>query len=401
MGSKYTPSSFVAFTDGSVSNGRASWAVCFDNSWLREHYHLLPDESSLSFRHFHHHVVYFGSLLQSNEGSSIFDAELQAIARAILAVPVTASLTIYSDSLAAILSIRSFPSKSLRSRSRSSGFPLLSLIDTMCKQKDACGAFVVIRWVAAHTNDLTHISAGNRIVDLVAKHFTLPNTSHHYYSELPLTSSFHRVSLYHNDRLIVGDPRKYVRKVVHSSLRVEWERSRTQSRFSKNATSARALWDAAITVSPSLCSLVLKLCTDTLQWIRNDDGVVERLCPYCKDDVVFDVTHCASCFQSKRQRCGSSTAINNLLSPVSSDLKKICHFWSTQADLLGTLKAVGIVAAVDTHAELAGVVGLFSQAIAKAALIRRSAPIDVVDGILTNIRISLLTWLSRTCSTLT
>ena len=106
----------TAFTDGSLANGCAAWAVCFENQWLRDSYHSLPLEDALTVDHFRGAVV-GGAVLDVNEGSSVFDAELQAILRALLAPHITCSLHIVTDSRSAIDAISSYQSH-MSSRSR-------------------------------------------------------------------------------------------------------------------------------------------------------------------------------------------------------------------------------------------------------------------------------------------
>ena len=97
-------------------------------------------------------------------------AELSAINKAIRAVPITINLTIATDSLASIQSIR----KALRAplgspHLRSAGRPYIMAIIRAIRQKEAAGATVTLNHVRSHTGARDRASVGNSEADRLAK----------------------------------------------------------------------------------------------------------------------------------------------------------------------------------------------------------------------------------------
>jgi ribonuclease HI len=136
-GRKLLASELHAYTDGSSSAASSdetptsSWGVCYGDDWFTRHYSSLPsDEKSIKV---HLHLVAActaGGRIDTTTSSGIFMAELQAIYRAMQSVPSTCSLTILTDSQAAVKAIETYEKVlSTRKRLRMIGRPLLNLID--------------------------------------------------------------------------------------------------------------------------------------------------------------------------------------------------------------------------------------------------------------------------------
>jgi exonuclease III len=389
--------SLVAYTDGSYAHGRSAWSVCFQNSWLRLNHLDTPDEDSIRMHHTRQAVV-VGAPLRDGEGSGVFDAELNAIARALLAPSLSTNLTLFIDSQSAIAAVGAFSSaRSERARLRMAGYPILHLISNIITRKQQLHATVDLRWIPAHTSASSVHHSGNRIADLVAKHYTRPTAvAPSFIRPLQLESMFAFVRLQSSGRLVVGDPRRAIRRLLESQLIAEWERSRTQSRFAVGSgpASSRALWLAAARLSPTLCPLVLRIATDTAQWTRNDGKVIESVCSARSCTSIATLTHIASCRElNKRGMAGANYAVCCLLAPASRTLSSRTVPLSINADLLHTLKHCGIISAVSSGAELAGVVGLFDHATATSALLRLGVTAALTRTLLPLLRLTVIGWI--------
>ena len=103
--------------------------------------------------------------------TGIYDAELHAILRALIAVPVSQSIIIHSDNKSAVSAIsRSTVGMSQRELFRRSARQWLNMIACIIGRKHEAGAKVEIRHVQAHTESDSKESVGNRCADLLAKH---------------------------------------------------------------------------------------------------------------------------------------------------------------------------------------------------------------------------------------
>ena len=99
----------TAYTDGSCGRDakRSSWAICFADDWFDNNYSTLHEEKHLRPQHIK------GSVFSGSNATSysvgIYDAELQAILRALIAVPVQRGITVYTDSKTAVQAIHHPP----------------------------------------------------------------------------------------------------------------------------------------------------------------------------------------------------------------------------------------------------------------------------------------------------
>ena len=100
------------FTDGSWYHsgldGRSApvsaWAVIVRNDWLCDQYSMVEAEGRIS-RATMSQTVFFGGRIEARDGEGNYDAELQAIARALTVVPVDTSVVIHTDSRSSIEAI--------------------------------------------------------------------------------------------------------------------------------------------------------------------------------------------------------------------------------------------------------------------------------------------------------
>ena len=386
----------VAYTDGSCS-ARSSWAVCFQNDWLRTHFSSLPLEDSLRARHLSFAVA-CGSPLRVDEGSGVFDAELHAIARAVQAPPLSCPLHIYSDSQAAIQAISRFRREQrARARLRMAGFSLLSLIDSIITRKSECGAPVVFSWVEAHSDKRSLHHAGNRIADFIAKQHSSAS-AHPPTTIRPLNLTFSHPFLVLRSAastaappLLIGDPRRLCRRVMQSRALADWQLSKTQSRFSRFPVDARAFWLSIVSSSPSLAWLALRVVTDTLQWVWKDHKVCVRLCHECSCELT--VEHLVRCHDARRERGGACVAVSRLMHSLGVAFQPLAAVWSSRADLPGVLKAFGILSAVSLDAETAALAGIFDAAVARRALRGRGASSNLCDAAVPALRLIIFSLL--------
>jgi hypothetical protein len=259
-------------------------------------------------------------------------------------------------------------------------FPILSLISSVVRRKRDSGAKVEFTWVAAHSTsqELEHV--GNRIADFTAKRFCNPNSLNPPgIQPLTLASCYPFVALYNESRLLIGDPRRCCRVVLHSSLKGVWERSRTQSRFSGMQPAASALWHAAVSLSPAHTPLALRILTETVQWMRDEKAPYAAACSHCRH--VRDLEHLVQCHDLRRERAGANTAVCRILLALDlpSLTSKASSFLSEGQHLLNTLKGMGIIAATSTAAEIAGLAGAFCADTARAALHSHGATASQCD----------------------
>src|SRR5688500_10517980 len=116
----------IAFTDGSMINGISAWAAVFADDWFWNNYEGLPNEQSIRYNHIQE-VAHVSGTNDTDYSTGIYDAELQAILRALIAVPVSCPITIYADNQAAKYAIAS-PPTTARALYRRSGRTWLNII---------------------------------------------------------------------------------------------------------------------------------------------------------------------------------------------------------------------------------------------------------------------------------
>jgi len=256
--------------------------------------------------------------------TGIYDAELQAILRALIAVPLSWPITIYSDNKSAVTAI-SRPSNNATQRSlmRRGGRPWLAMIDNVIGRKHATGAHVDIRHVHAHTRSSAKESVGNRCADLLAKRATIKDTKCSY---LPIENGDGHVTIREEKsvdhkgkaRVVTQDIRKSARECMTRRMQQQWTRSNTQSAYSGYTVGVRELWKWSITYNSIHTAWILKAITNILHW--RTCGVA-RACPHHeeKDNEAASIKHITVCEAYIEQRREMADQLIQLVECNSSD----------------------------------------------------------------------------------
>lgn len=174
---KHTPphaATIHVFTDGSygadtnaASQSSSSWSLVIGDVVFDERHNEIPLDEKLIRPS---HVVNFcliGSSIKCTRG--VYPAELQAIARALMTIPIIYNMHIHSDSQSSIRAIASHRADcNERQRMRKSARPLLQHIDQLWLARTRAGSETRLTHVAAHTDSADPEFVGNRLADYQA-----------------------------------------------------------------------------------------------------------------------------------------------------------------------------------------------------------------------------------------
>ena len=171
-------------TDGSVSGSVGAWSACYLSDDLHNNHHHVPAECkfdgvTLPF------ITCTSGHIPTLTSTSIYDAELEAIARALMSVSASHHIRIHCDSQSVVKAIhRSLHNvKEMnntneaavvvwlndRHHLRSAGRPWLHLIIKLILIRQRCGSTTNIEWTRAHTDGNSVVDIGNRCADEYAK----------------------------------------------------------------------------------------------------------------------------------------------------------------------------------------------------------------------------------------
>ena len=337
-GESHPHQTLTVFTDGSASttpgDKDTAWAVLFGNDWLRAQVHNDSRLASVPESDLSHFDIkgasHIGGRITPEHGGGVYMAELRAILEALYAVPFSWTLTLISDSLAAIRAIDSYRKEpSARVRLRTEARPLLRLIDSViCERERVRNAAlsdgkrshvdqsalrtpaVSFHHVKAHTGDSDLFSLGNKCVDFIAKQWRTSKTS---CPQLDLASAEPWMSVHQEMggggevkhwRLIAGDVRRAVWTRAHDQNVMEWRMSNSQRRFAAYVRGARELWKCALgselapnTATPvDTFGLILRVLTDSLQ--HHDTGTRGKMWICTEEECnkqPFDAEHLMTC----------------------------------------------------------------------------------------------------------
>jgi ribonuclease HI len=265
----FTDASYQPAVDSnSPSSSSSSWAVCMADDWLLSNHRSVEPEGKIS-KHTFLHTASLSDKIDTHVSTGIYDAELQAIARAIMALPLPCNITIHTDSQSAVKAIHSYSQATNdRRQLRMSGRPLLYLIHRLVSNKWNAGYRVDIQWVKAHTTDTDLVSVGNRLADHAAVHVCEQRDSSHSL-DLALYEPFACLrDTNHDNRVITGDPRGAARQRLSAMVLEEWRLSKSQCMYALDTIGYHELWQHACNHCPQLCGFVILLLSDTLQWCR-------------------------------------------------------------------------------------------------------------------------------------
>ncbi len=334
-------------TDGSVQGKgpfeAAGWAVFFLDDWFAANWATIPAEGQFNAGTLQG-ATYMHGRVPMLHGASVFDAELQAIARGLAAVPITCDVTIFTDCKSAIAAITRYDSGiGQRAQLRSSGRQWLSLICRLRYRREMAGSSTVLQWVAAHTAALSQAHIGNRCADELAKRASAVGAAPPRGAHLPLEQEDVWVSMYHVEadngergRLMTGDPRKVCIRRARDCALDAWRASKTQSTFSHPDVGYEELWHCIHTLRPALASEVLLFLTDTCHWRRSADGSVKAAhCRPC--DMTCSVSHLMCCPSLQRRRADAALSVCDVLDDArwrpSAVLRAACARWRTSSPL--------------------------------------------------------------------
>ncbi|MDQ3061224.1 MAG: reverse transcriptase domain-containing protein [Pseudomonadota bacterium] len=334
-------------TDGSVQGKgpfeASGWAVFFLDDWFAANWATIPAEGQFNAGTLQG-ATYMHGRVPMSHGAGVFDAELQAIARGLGAVPITCDVTIYTDCDSAIAAQNRYDSAiGERALLRTSGRQWLSLICRLCRRRAEAGASTQFLWVGAHSDLKSRAHVGNRIADELAKRASAIGAAPPRGAQLPLEQEDVWLSMYHLDvdtgqrgRLATGDPRKVCIRRARECALAEWRASATQSTFSHPDAGYEELWLCIRTLRPVLASEVLLFLTDTCHWRRAADGSVGAAhCNPC--NVTCNVSHLMCCPALQRRRADAALSVCDVLEDAhwrpSAPLRAACQRWRAMRPL--------------------------------------------------------------------
>ena len=315
-------------TDGShkvVDNvERSSWAICLISKTISDIAASFPQEHKIMESHVRTTSAYCGTIRCSD---SIFMAELQAIYRALLSLPIHTPMRIYSDSQAAVKAVQAYRQYShdmyARKRLRSPGRPLLQLIDIVCKKKyesriaNPCPSPVVeIVWTRSHNRSNDVISVGNRIADYVAnraidakQHITLNRETildgkiagaTQKFIDLDLSSGENFICIYDKSkqRIVYGDIRKEIKHKTYEKSVQNWNESKSQNLFANYYAECSLFWKWVVKKQPKQSTFALRLMANVLHYNHIDRP---NMCNNCNQE--DNSTHMLTCsYQPRLER---------------------------------------------------------------------------------------------------
>ncbi len=93
-------------TDGSAGNGVSSWSACYLDDDLYTHRSNVPSEGKFNGGDSHlDYITYISGHIPSISGSGVYDAELEAVARALISVSASVHVRVHCDSKSVVMAI--------------------------------------------------------------------------------------------------------------------------------------------------------------------------------------------------------------------------------------------------------------------------------------------------------
>ena len=266
-----------------------------------------------------------GSSISATSG--IYPAELQAIARALAAFPLSCSLHIHSDSQSAIAGIRGYSSElNSRQRLRMAARPLLQLIHHQLEQRKNAGGSAEFEHVRAHSAAADIHSVGNRLADYKANttrarpQTATPATL----KELPLEECEHRLTVWTElgaGPQVIDDVRRSAVAQLKARHLERW-RNTPSSDTMDGAFACSALLDCSRVVlahgSPCQQATLMHIATNSIQccWQQSADGASRQVKPlWCAScDAALTLTHLTDCADNAVFRLNQRVAVLIVLS---------------------------------------------------------------------------------------
>ncbi len=388
------------FTDGSwhalenKQKGVSSWGICVGSDWLIDNHYDVEPERSIS-RATKRQVVVFGGSIPAHVTSGNFDAELTAIARAIISVPIRCSIKIITDSMSSKQAIHAHQScTNHRKRCRMAGRPLLAMIDNWLSRKAAVGGDVIFQWVPAHTNGHSLAEVGNRLADDYAGDVrdTKKQLARRCEANFDLAAYDAFVTIRVGDEkgpVLTSDPRTSANRAVCAEHVDVWSSSKSQSLFSARVLGCKALWHCVQNHQPRWCGMVMQIISDTVQWSKDGGSVGERR---CRCGGVVEIRHLLQCQQYHRSRVAAAEAVADILEPFMRE--KVLKWRSGPAVVEELVKTLGMAEVGDSRGNMAACVGAFDDRKLRQ-LLRAAGPDLTIHNTVNNVRLKLVAWFIR------
>jgi ribonuclease HI len=310
-GAAAVPHLIHVYTDGSYDahskpQPTSSWAVTVGDRWLDDNFaHLPTDERQLNAGHVGGATL-LGASISATSG--VYPAELQAIARALAAFPLSCSLHIHSDSQAAIAGIHAYTEEpNIRQRLRMAARPLLQLIHHLMQQRKAAGGTVQLEHIRAHSIAADIHSVGNRLADYKANTTRVrpQSASPSSVREFPLTECEHRLTLHTElgaGAQVIDDVRRSAIAHLRARQLAYWS-TLPPCTVTDGSFASPALLDTSRVVladgSPLQQAAFMQIATNSIQccWQLTADNVTHKVLPlWCAScNTALTIAHLVGC----------------------------------------------------------------------------------------------------------
>ena len=302
----------------------AGWAFCVVDDALKRAIPPVIDKRTVAKASKAALVV--GDQLPSSAPSGFYVANLFALAHALLGLPFSWDLNVYcgASCISALEAFRAV--RSHRSQMRLVGRPVLAIIERCLCSRSSAGAITTLS-AMPKSSDMSPL-------DKVARHAasqcaaSARGQSKMPFRPLPVHLGELSVSMSHRRRVIVGDPRKEVRRVVNAQILSSWTSSTSQGLLA-HAGSDEFLRDINSYIREGALSeadyaMALRLVCNCTEFSYNADGHghTEVLCMMCEGKLLSDVYHLLSCDSdlSRKSRCDLVQTLLDLLANSSSSV---------------------------------------------------------------------------------
>jgi hypothetical protein len=324
------------FTDGSASlpavlqdlskdviPPSSSWGVCYGDDWFTMCWHMIPPESQLA-AHDVRGGKLVGDVIPPDFSEGIYMAELHAVVRALMSLPVTWKVTVTLDSKSSILAVdRYMTCASTRSKLRMPGRPMLGLIQRLVQDRTSHGGKVEWVHVKSHSDVMEENEAGNRCADRIAGGKGRAAGGQLQPLRLELGENWLYITQ-ENGQVVYSDVRRAVLKRFMEINLELWTASPSQGAYAHadmQGLCSQVLGDAA--ADASTVKFLMCVASDTVQYVWIDDAaagekVQQRCCSTCVDEIL-DMKHVLTCPGKGSERNALWSEIVDLLKPHVSE----------------------------------------------------------------------------------
>jgi hypothetical protein len=282
------------------------WGVCVGDDWLLKCAPRFPSKP-VQINKFRQRVACFGARLPPMLPAGIYTPRLIAIAQALLCVPSSWDISVYSvkGPIDAMAWFRKADTD--RHKLRMCASAVLQFIEQAVQARAQVGGST--SFVAYGNNDYDADAklerAGKRMATFCAEWFAYAR-SNPVCALPPQAAAPFLAVLVDNRKPIVGHTRKQLRKLDQQDVLHRWALSRSQATFSSPAAEPFVSYVRELVASRALrhrhLAFALRLLTNSVQFaIRQQDAdLVERKfvsqsCSLCDQKAEADVRHCFTC----------------------------------------------------------------------------------------------------------